>query len=211
VGTSGKPRFGRAVVVEAAVRNFAAFGYHGTSVRDIARAADVTVASIYHHFASKQEILQDVMARTMTDLIGLTGAALAAAGPTPAEQLSALMRAWILYHTTHPADALIGASELRSLDGAGRARVVALRDEQERMFAEVVARGVATGDFGTPYPREAARAVINMGYAVASWYRPGGDASPAEMADRYCELALATVRAAVPTGAAHRSEHGGTR
>jgi AcrR family transcriptional regulator len=197
---TGKPRFGRAVVVDAAVRNFADYGYHGTSVRDIARDADVTVASIYHHFASKQEILQDVMARTMTDLISLTASALRTAGPSASERLVALMRAWILFHTTHQADAFIGASELRSLDSAGRARVVGLRDEQERMFRDVVEAGVAAGEFTTPYPLEASRAVINMGYSVASWYRPGGDVSPEEMADRYCELALATVRAPIHGG-----------
>jgi AcrR family transcriptional regulator len=210
---SGKPRNGRPVVVRAAVRNFADVGYHGTSMRDIARDADVTVASIYHHFASKQEILRDVMAHTLRELIGLTRTALSAAGPAPSDQLAALMRAWIEFHTSHAAEALIGASELRSLDEPGRLLVVALRDEQEGIFREVIERGVAAGEFGTPFPREAARAVINMGYAVASWYRPGGDHSPAEMARRYCELALATVRAAAtgPEPLPHLRKHGGRR
>jgi AcrR family transcriptional regulator len=190
-----KPRQGRPVVVEAAVRNFADVGYHGTSVRDIARDADVTVASIYHHFASKQEILQDVMVATLEELIRRTSEGLAAAGPAPADRLVALMRAWILFHTGHRAEALIGASELRSLTPEGRARVVGLRDEQERLFRTVIEDGVASGDFATPFPREATRAVINMGYSVASWYRPGGDVPPEELARRYCELALATVRA----------------
>lgn len=51
---------------------------------------------------------------------------------------------------------------------------------------------------GRSYPREAAHAVINTGYPVASWCRPDGDVSTAEIARRYCELALATVRARQP-------------
>ena len=41
--------------------------------------------------------------------------------------------------------------------------------------------------------------MIEMGYSIASWYRLGGTTSPETMAERYRELALATVRAAPTT------------
>ncbi|MFI5427088.1 TetR/AcrR family transcriptional regulator [Aeromicrobium sp. UC242_57] len=185
---------GRATLLECAISNFTERGYHGTSMRDIASDAGVTVASIYHHFPSKQEILQEIMVRTMTDTISMTRSALVASDSEPAHQLDAIVRAWTLFHTTRQQEALIGASELRSLDDVGRKLVVTLRDEQEAMFREVIDRGVALGAFATPFPREAARAVINMGYAIASWYRAGGSIQPAQMAERYSELALGTVR-----------------
>lgn len=190
-------RGGKEVILDAAVDNFQRLGYHGTSMRDIARDADITVASIYHHFPSKQRILQDIMIRVLSDVISLTRSALMRSGPSPAEQLEAVMRAWILFHTSRRAEALIGASEIRSLDEVGHRLVVALRDEQERMFRDVVDRGVAEGQFTTPYPREAVRAIINMGYSVASWYRPGGELSPEQMAERYAVLALGTVGAKI--------------
>ncbi|MBC7549404.1 MAG: TetR/AcrR family transcriptional regulator [Cellulomonas sp.] len=186
-------RGGREVILDSAVRNFTELGFHGTSMRDIARGADVSVASIYHHFPSKQEILQDIMLRTLRDVLALTRAAVAEAGAGTTERLDALMTSWVLFHTTRQAEALIGASELRSLDDDGRRQVVALRDEQERVFREIVEAGVASGEFATTHSLEAARAVINMGYSIASWYRPDGEASPAEMAERYRDLALATV------------------
>lgn len=189
----GQVRGGRAVVVEAAIELFTERGYHGTSMRDIAAGAGVTVASIYHHFASKQVILQHLMLDTLADVLAATRTALDAAGPTPTERLGALVEAWVLFHTQRRAEALIGASELRSLDEPGRREVVALRDEQEAMFRDTVEAGVASGEFATPYPREAARAIINMGYSIASWYRAGGEVGPAEMAERYRVLALGTV------------------
>jgi AcrR family transcriptional regulator len=182
------------VVLRAAIANFTERGYHGTSMRDIARDADVTVASIYHHYPSKQEILSEIMASTLSDVIALTRNALMAAGSSPTDQLDAVVRAWIDFHTTRQAEALIGASELRSLESAGRKLVVALRDEQEGLFRDIIERGVELDEFETPYPHEAARAVINMGRSVASWYRRGGSLSPEELAARYAELALATVR-----------------
>lgn len=197
-GTTPRVRGGREVVLNAAVSNFMTLGFHGTSMRDIARDAGVTVASIYHHFPSKQEILQDIMTTSLVDVIAATRRAVIAES-SPTAQLRALMTAWVLFHTNRQAEALIGASELRSLDKGGRRLVVALRDEQEQLFREVIERGVAHGELLTPYPREAARAIITMGSSIASWYRAGGDATPDEMARRYADLALA-VAGAVPAG-----------
>lgn len=202
----GQLRNSREVLVAAAVENFTALGYHGTSMRDIARTAGVTVASIYHHFASKQEILQEVMIRTITDVLGATRTALEEANAdgrtSPSEQLEALVDAWMIFHTTRQAEALIGASEIRSLDEGGRAVVVGHRDEQEALFRSVIDEGVRAGVFATSYPREAARAIIEMGYSVASWYRIGGELSPEEMSVRYRELARGTVRDTTLTGTA---------
>jgi AcrR family transcriptional regulator len=192
VGTSGG---GGHAIVASAIENFQARGYHGTSIRDIARDAGINPASIYHHFPSKQDILQRIMEGVMKEVISQTNSALVRAGRSPLEQLTALMRAWVLYHTEKRAEALVVASELRSLDDTGHRIVVSLRDQQEAMFREVIDRGVAEGVFATAFPREAARAVINMGYSIASWYRPDGDLSPDEMADRYAALALGTVGA----------------
>ena len=186
-------RGGRDVVVAAAVDNFQRLGYHGTSMRDIAASAGITVASIYHHFPSKQLILQDIMVGVLSDVIAMTRSALLAAGPGPDERLAAVVRAWITFHTTRRAEALIGASEIRSLDDAGRRIVVALRDEQEHMFRDVVDRGVAEDTFVTPYPREAVRAIVTMGSSVATWYHEGGSLAPVELAERYATLALGMV------------------
>ncbi|WP_342671566.1 MaoC/PaaZ C-terminal domain-containing protein [Rhodococcus phenolicus] len=135
------------------------------------------------------------MEKILGDAISLTRRAVLRADGTPASQLEALVRTWVLFHTSRRSEALIGASEIRSLDDVGRRLVITLRDHQEQLFHEVIDRGVAVGAFTTPHPREAARAVINMGYSIASWYRPGGELSPDELAERYAGLALGTVGA----------------
>lgn len=197
--TQTRRRSGKTLVLQAAITLFTRVGYHGTSMRDIAAEADVTVASIYYHFKSKQEILQQIMVGILTDVIGQTRSAVLASGGSAQAQLVALVRAWILFHTQRQQEALIGASEIRSLDDEGRRLVVTLRDEQEALFREVVKRGTDAGEFATPYPREAARAIINMGYSIAAWYRAGGELSPEELAERYTELALGLVRGGTPT------------
>lgn len=188
-----RTRSGRDAILDAAVDRFERLGYHGTTMRDIARGAGLTVASIYSHFSSKQQMLQDIMVRVLSDALALTRSAVLRAGPRPDDQLGALMHAWLLFHTERRAEALVGASEIRSLDPHGRRLIVALRDEQEAMFRDVVMRGVEDGDFATPYPEDAVRTLIAMGTAVPSWYRPDGELTPEQMAERYVRLAAATV------------------
>ncbi|MGG7102118.1 TetR/AcrR family transcriptional regulator [Rhodococcus sp. 24CO] len=186
----------RQLILDSAVRNMNERGYHGTSMRDIAAGADLTVASIYHHFKSKQEILQEIMLQALRDAHGMTRSALLRSGGEPKDQLQALVRAWVMFHTTRREDALVGATELRSLDEPGHRLVVALRDEQENIFRDVIERGVEEGAFRTEYPRDAVRAIINMGQQVCVWWRADGPLSAQDIADRYCALATAMVEPA---------------
>ncbi|MGU3587422.1 TetR/AcrR family transcriptional regulator [Rhodococcus sp. C26F] len=185
---------GRQAILDSAVHNMNACGYHGTSMRDIARDADITVASIYHHFKSKQEILQDIIIRALHDAIAMTRGALLRAGSAPGSQLQALVRAWVIFHTTRQLDAVVAAAELRSINESGRRLVIALRDEQEALFHDVIQRGVEMGAFETEFPRDAVRGIISMGQSVCSWWRPSGLLHPEELADRYADLALSMVQ-----------------
>jgi AcrR family transcriptional regulator len=51
----------RAEIVEAATTVFAARGYHGGSLRDIARQIDLSLTSLVHHFSSKSDLLEAVL------------------------------------------------------------------------------------------------------------------------------------------------------
>jgi AcrR family transcriptional regulator len=184
---------GREIIEKAALRAFFARGYHGTSTRDIASEAGMTAASLYHHFESKQEILRVLMTQIMQDALSTTRAAVLRSGGSPVEQLRGLVRAWVEFHAVRQPEARVGLAELNSLEPEGRRLVVALRDEQEHMFREVVQRGVESGDFATTHPTEASRAIVNMGTAVATWYRTGGSDTPEQVAETYADLAVAMV------------------
>lgn len=53
----------RTRILDCAERLFAEHGYHGTSVRDIARLAGVQFALVGYHFGSKQDLLDRVLER----------------------------------------------------------------------------------------------------------------------------------------------------
>lgn len=51
-------------ILDAATVVFSKSGYHGGSLRDIARQLDVGLTSIVHHFGSKYELLEAVLERS---------------------------------------------------------------------------------------------------------------------------------------------------
>ncbi|GAA1056877.1 TetR family transcriptional regulator [Agromyces luteolus] len=63
-GPYAKSRLRQAEIVEAAIRVFAAKGYHGGSLREIAREIDMSLTAVTHHFPSKVDLLEAVLEET---------------------------------------------------------------------------------------------------------------------------------------------------
>lgn len=57
------PRDTRNKITETAIDLFSREGYPGVSIRDITKAVGIKESSLYHHFASKQEIIEDIYSR----------------------------------------------------------------------------------------------------------------------------------------------------
>lgn len=198
-GTAGSAawRSYEPLVLDAALRGalatFLEVGYHGSTMRAVAERSGLSVAGLYHYYASKQQMLVTILDRTMSELAGRTDAALAD-GADPAERFANLVECMALFHTHRRELAFIGASEMRSLVPAARHRIAAVRRGEQRKADEQVEQGCAEGMFGVSRPGEAARAVVTMCTALAQWYRPAGPDTPEQVAAGYVELALDAVR-----------------
>jgi AcrR family transcriptional regulator len=64
VNRTGRP--GREGLVEAATRLFAERGVRGTSLQQVADAAGVTKAAVYHHFRTKDQVVEAVLEPALT-------------------------------------------------------------------------------------------------------------------------------------------------
>lgn len=76
----------------AALKLFAQHGYGGTTIEDIAKAADVTVGTIYRYFRDKEALLHAIVEWTGTEPL-LTPEEVVAAGPDPKSRLRSLAQA----------------------------------------------------------------------------------------------------------------------
>lgn len=183
----------REQILLAALRCFLEKGYHGTSVRDIATRAELSVPGLYHHFGSKMALLEELMNDTMDDLVADVGGALERARPDPLPRFEAVVEAHVRFHCERQEESFLGNSELRSLPGDALARIVKKRDEVQRYFEIVVEGGIEAGIFDVERPHETARALASMCVAVASWYHRGGELSPDDVVAIYRDLGLQLV------------------
>lgn len=180
-------------VLVAAVAAFAEHGYHGATVRDIAGRAGLSVPGMYHHFASKQEMLRALMEDLMADILGRSRSALATAGDDPVERFSALVRTVVVFMAAHRELAVL-QSESRYLEPENWRHYVAMRDEQEGLVLASVADGKASGAFTTPESAEdATRAVLTLCLGIPGWYRPDGPLGPHDLAEQYLRFCLGIV------------------
>lgn len=80
----------REAVLERSVSLFAAAGFHGVSMRDIAANVGVTPAALYHHFPDKEQLYLEAVAYAFEEKMGPLKALLDGAG-NPWEQLEAFI------------------------------------------------------------------------------------------------------------------------
>ena len=85
-------------VLKAALASFVETGYHGATVRDIARRAGLSVPGIYHHYPTKQDMLLGILDVTMADLLARSRAAKEQGAGNPVRSFSLLVECLVLFH-----------------------------------------------------------------------------------------------------------------
>ncbi|RJO73671.1 TetR family transcriptional regulator [Nocardia panacis] len=181
-------------VLRAALAEFLEVGYHGATVRGIATRADLSVSGIYHHYASKQQMLLNILEHTMSELLTRSKAA-RAAGRDPVERFCLLIENLALFHTHRRELGFVGAAEMRSLTPSNHRQIAARRNAQQRMVDHEVEQAVLAGHFRADLPHEAARSAVTLCTALPTWWRPGGPSGPEDIARQYVGFALDLLRA----------------
>jgi len=135
----------------AAVYLFAARGYHGTSIRDIARLAGLTNAGVYHFVDSKEGLLVEIMTEGQELLQRVTEASRAAVAE-PEDKLAHLVGTLVGAHGKNRMLSFVTDWEIRSLAPGSPAHetIRAMRKGYESLWEEVIAAGVARGRKSPP-------------------------------------------------------------
>jgi TetR/AcrR family transcriptional regulator, cholesterol catabolism regulator len=174
-------------ILDAAAQVFRQKGFHGASMSAIADAVNLQKASLYHHVASKQEILLALLERALGLLTNHIAAIVSQ--PIPADQKLRQMICAYLCALAENADlTTVLLFEHRSLDKKSHARHVPQRDKFEKLWRDTVDEGVAAGLFACPDSGMAVRALMGVMNWTLTWYRPGGEKSMDEIADEYADL-----------------------
>lgn len=176
-------------VRRAAVKLFASKGFHGTGIRDLAQAAGISSASLYHYMGTKEELLAGIMRECLERL--LLGARQATEGVAdPRQRLASLVALHVLAHALQPAETRVVDNEVHALSAVTRRRIVALRDEYEQLWADAIDDGLRHRAFSTVEPAVTRLALLEMCSGVARWYSPRGPLGLDRLASHYAGLAL---------------------
>jgi TetR/AcrR family transcriptional regulator, cholesterol catabolism regulator len=181
----------REEILALASKIFADKGYASTTVREIADAAGILSGSLYHHFASKEAMLDEIMHGFLDHIVEQYRATVAAGGD-PIDVLRALIREAFSSLGGNPAALAVMINEFNFL--VQFPRFSYLREgaeETERLWTGVIEAGMRTGVFRSDIDaRMIYRFMRDTIWISVRWYRPEGKYSPEEIADFYVAMLL---------------------
>jgi AcrR family transcriptional regulator len=171
-GRTPRPDNRRLQLLDAAARFFSQRGFHATSMRDIARAADMLSGSIYYHFSSKQEILLAVYAEGARRIGELVDSAISAE-TEPWKRLEAASAAHLNALSVAHRD--YAQVMIRTLPQEADGIEVQLRDirhNYEIKFRKLIDELPLPADVDRHYLRLMLIGALNWSHV---WYKPDGD------------------------------------
>ncbi|MFS1525376.1 TetR/AcrR family transcriptional regulator [Microbulbifer sp. 2304DJ12-6] len=174
----GSPR-GR--LLNVAARQFEQKGFARTTVRDIASEVGILSGSIFHHFASKEQILCAVM-REVTIFASARMYSAVQGAESPRDKLRACIQSELeaIHGQAVPGFSIL-VLEWRSLSKESRKEVLRLRDEYEHIWLGAIRAARCRGGDAALVRRLLVGALSH----TYSWFKPRGKGlSIADLADR---------------------------
>lgn len=159
-------------VLEAALVAFGERGFHGVTVREIAREAGIHVSSIYGHTPSKEMLLYELTVLGHEEHQDQVMTAVENAGDDLLAQVTAYVRAHVHVHITYRTLARVSNRELHVLTGVRQKRVVQIRDRSRGILTDLIVEGARRGILRTPQPILAAFMIGGLGLRVSEWWTP---------------------------------------
>ncbi|WP_168218526.1 TetR/AcrR family transcriptional regulator [Nocardioides eburneiflavus] len=178
-------------LLAAAIKTFAEHGFHGSSIKDVARAAGVSPAAIYLYADSKEELLYLISRDGHQEAVRVVEAAVAGGGSV-LERTRRAVHDLVLHHVRFHTMSRVVNYELAALSREHSEEIVALRRQLNDAFKHLVDDGITGGDFEPPDRRMAVTGLMSLAVDTARWYHPGLGPSyaPEIIADSYAEMAV---------------------
>jgi AcrR family transcriptional regulator len=183
-----RPAYDVDSLTDVAVAVFSARGYDATRMEHIARAANVSKSSLYHHVSNKEELLGHALRRAVGALTAILAEPGAGDG-RPGERLDYVLRRTIEAELRYlPEVSLL--LRVRGNTDVERRALDERRRYQERLVA-LVAEAQAAGEIGPGVDAALyVRLVLGMSNSLVDWYRPDGTWSVRQVTDAVLDLVM---------------------
>lgn len=173
---------------------FAERGLRATTVRDIADAAGILSGSLYHHFSSKEEMVDEVL-RGFLDWLFARYQEIIDTEPNPLERFKGLFMASFDAIEHHHAEVVIYQDEAKRLSGQPRFGYVDdLNKRQRKMWVDVLTEGMAQGYFRKDLDVDVVyRFIRDTTWVSVRWYQPGGPLTAEQVGRQYLAIVLGGI------------------
>jgi TetR/AcrR family transcriptional regulator, cholesterol catabolism regulator len=175
-------------VIQVAAELFAERGYDATSMNDLSDATGLAAGGLYHYIGSKKQLLFRICDELMEPLLE-EARAIVATDVAAEEQLRELLRAWLEHIARHRHHMMVFQQERHLIERDPQWRTVRRqRKDFELIVDDLLERCEREGTLSFRDRALALRALLGMVNHTATWLRPRGRLSPAQIADGYLEL-----------------------
>lgn len=189
-------------------------GYEATTMKDIAAEVNLTAASLYHHFRSKDMLLLAVLEGGIDLVIELIEPIAADDGRTHAQRLEEMIKVHIYMVTQNTAVGAAMIFEIRPLMGfkmggrysggasgkhsalfnERRQAFFAKRDHFEKQYRDVVQAGISAGEFRVVDVPIFVKTMLGSNNWVAVWYKEGGRLDGEQVASMVADTFVQSLR-----------------
>jgi len=175
--------FDEAGLLDTAARLFRQKGFAATTLREIAQAAGVLPGSIHYRYPAKEALLVALMDRAIERAIAAVQTA-ADQTSDPTERVRLGLRAHLQLLLSGDDGVYVLLYDWRSLAGRAREEIVRLRDRYEAFWDGMLYEAAGAGRLRPGVDLKLVR-LFGFGAVnwVATWYSPGGDRTPEQIAD----------------------------
>jgi TetR/AcrR family transcriptional regulator, cholesterol catabolism regulator len=181
----------RGELLQLACRLFAERGFRATTVRDIADAAGILSGSLYHHFDSKESMIDELL-RGFQDELFDRYREIMAQDIGPREKLQAVVVASFESIHKHHDEVAIYQNESQHLLQFPRFSYLADRNREfHELWTSILSDGVKAGVFRAELDVEVAyRFIRDTVWVAVRWYDPAGSLTAEDVADQYLGILL---------------------
>jgi AcrR family transcriptional regulator len=199
-------------ILDAAAAVFMKLGFSASSLDDISDSYGATKGIIYYHFRSKTALFFAVQRRAMELTRAAIEPAASAEGPA-AKRLYDMALAHTLLMMDH-LDYLRVAAQGLEMQLSGRTteeertelkRIVAMRDNNERLYLAVLEQGLASREFRSMDVRIAVKPLLGALNWTSRWYQPRKNETQAEREAIAAEVARYAVQGLLRADSSRKS------
>ena len=194
--TPAQPASRRDELLDLAATMFAERGLKATTVRDIADSAGILSGSLYHHFKSKEQMVEEVL-KDFLDWLFARYQEILDRETSPLGQLTGLFMASFEAIEHRHAQVVIYQDEAKRLSSIPQFGFVDERNrEQRKMWIDILQQGIYDGSFRRDIDVDLVyRFIRDTTWVSVRWYQPGGPLSAEEVGRQYLAIVLGGITA----------------